>query len=95
MEIFDDIKVEVDEMLSLLKASKLSQGNVLVRSPIQTFVDENTANIGVQLEVTYSKATENWTAEMVQSHFLVVNYVELHRSTEHLSNRDNNGKFQP
>ncbi|KAF9215385.1 hypothetical protein BGZ59_001506 [Podila verticillata] len=95
MEIFNDIKVEADEMLSLLETSKSSQGNVTVRSPIQIFVDENTTTVAVQLEATHSKATENWTAEMVQSHFLVVNYVELHRSTEHLPNGDKNGPGTP
>lgn len=81
-------------MRSLLEASKLTQGTVLVRSPIQVFVDENTDTIAAQLEIGYSKKTENWTAEKIQQHSLVVNHVELHRAEDFVLGDDNNSKFQ-
>lgn len=76
----DEIKVEYDEMQSVLEASKSAQGNVLVRAPAQIFVDESITFVRLQLRAEYSKKTENWTAEKLQQHSLVVNYVELHRS---------------
>ncbi|KAF9318690.1 hypothetical protein BG003_010726 [Podila horticola] len=90
IDLFEDIKVESDEMRSLLEASKLTQGTVLVRSPIQVFVDENTDTIAAQLEIGYSKKTENWTAEKIQQHSLVVNHVELHRAEDFVLGDDNN-----
>ncbi|KAG0086381.1 hypothetical protein BGZ92_008181 [Podila epicladia] len=76
----DEIKVEYDEMHSLLETSKLDLGNVLVRAPAQIFVNESTTFVQLQLRAEYSKNTENWTDERLQQHSLVVNYVELHRS---------------
>lgn len=67
-------------MQSVLEASKSAQGHVLVRAPAQIFVDESITFVRLQLRAEYSKNTENWTAEKLQQHSLVVNYVELHRS---------------
>ncbi|KAG0031917.1 hypothetical protein BGZ82_006743 [Podila clonocystis] len=63
IHLCEDIKIESDEMQSLLEASKATQGTVLVRSPIQIFADENTDSIAAQLGIAYSKKTENWTTE--------------------------------
>ncbi|KAG0038855.1 hypothetical protein BGZ82_010652 [Podila clonocystis] len=82
----DEIKVEYDEMQLVLEASKSTQGNVLVRAPAQIFVDESTTFIRVQLRAEYSKNTESWTAEKLQQHSLLVNYVDLHRSDVVTSN---------
>ncbi|KAG0019050.1 hypothetical protein BGZ81_009949 [Podila clonocystis] len=89
-DLFEDIKIESDEMQSLMEASKSTQGTILVRSPIQVFADENTDSIAVRLEIGYSKKTENWTAEKIQQHCLVVNYVEFHRAEDLVSGSNSN-----
>ncbi|KAF9405205.1 hypothetical protein BGZ94_003696 [Podila epigama] len=79
---FDEIKVENDEMKTLLEeASRSPQGTVIIKSPVQTFVDESTKSVTLRLALEYSQMTEDWSEEMLQTHYLGVNYIELHPAT--------------
>ncbi|KAF9403478.1 hypothetical protein BGZ94_004585, partial [Podila epigama] len=76
---FDEIKVENDEMITLLeKAAKTPEGTVLVKSPVETFVEESTKSVCLALNLEYSSKTQEWSKEMIEEHYLGVNYVELY-----------------
>lgn len=51
----------------LQETPNTAQGIVLVKSPIQTFVDENTLHVRLELKVDYSAKTEKWTAEEIRN----------------------------